>query len=405
MSRSIVVALSGGVDSAVAAWQLREAGHDVQGLHMTNWEDDGYCDAARDFQDARAVCLALGVPLHRINFAAEYREQVFAHFLEEYRHGRTPNPDVLCNREIKFGVMRRHAKRLGAELVATGHYARITHAHDADRDGGGAVSTCDGDTGSDAVWLLKGRDPAKDQSYFLHAVAAADFADACFPLGDLTKTEVRAVARRAGLPVAAKKDSTGICFIGERPFAEFLRTYLPDEPGLIRDADGHVRGQHRGLAYYTLGQRQGIGIGGVAALPGVTGEPWYVAAKDPATNELVVVQGHDHPLLYRDGLQAADMHWIGAPPRQWHDGDAFRCHAKIRYRQADQPCTVTRADDGAIGVSFDQPQRTPTPGQYVVLYSGDRCLGGATIAADANDSRAASADAGTEPSSKAAIPL
>ena len=386
MSRSIVVALSGGVDSAVAAWLLREAGHDVQGLHMTNWEDDGYCDAARDFQDARSVCLALGIPLHRVNFSAEYRAQVFAHFLEEHRRGRTPNPDVLCNREIKFGVMRRHARRLGAELVATGHYARLA------RPGGGET------------WLLKGRDAAKDQSYFLHAVAAADLADACFPLGHLTKPEVRALARRAGLPVAAKKDSTGICFIGERPFAEFLRTYLPDEPGLIRDADGHVRGEHRGLAYYTLGQRQGIGIGGVAER--TTGEPWYVAAKDESRNELVVVQGHDHPLLYRDRLRADGMHWIGAPPPEWHDGCTFRCQARIRYRQDDQACVVTRLGEDAIDVRFESPQRTPTPGQYVVLYSGERCLGGATIAAYADGRHAPSRnDESSEPVSAAAIPL
>jgi tRNA-specific 2-thiouridylase len=352
-----IVALSGGVDSAVAALLLRDAGHDVQCLHMSNWEDDGYCSAAEDFQDARRVCLQLGLPLHRVNFAAEYRADVFAHFLEEHRRGRTPNPDVLCNRSIKFGVMRRYARRLGATAIATGHYARLRH-----RDG--------------AVELLKGVDPNKDQSYFLHAVHAADLEDAIFPLGGLTKAEVRAIARRAGLPVAEKKDSTGICFIGERPFAEFLRTYLPDTPGVIRADDGRELGTHRGLHYYTLGQRQGIGIGGLAASDGA---PWYVAAKDVERNELIVVQGHDHPRLAYRYLEASGMHWIGAPPEGWSSGRPLRCHAKIRYRQPDQACTAVALDGDRIAVTFDRPQRVPTPGQNVVLYDGERCLGGAVI--------------------------
>jgi tRNA-specific 2-thiouridylase len=352
-----VVALSGGVDSAVAALLLRDAGHEVQCLHMTNWEDDGYCDAAADFQDARRVCALLGVPLHRVNFAREYREQVFAHFLEEHRKGRTPNPDVLCNREIKFGVMRRYAQRLGATRIATGHYARI------DAYGG-------------EPRLFKAVDSTKDQSYFLHAVALDDLRDVLFPLGDLLKSEVREIARRAGLPVADKKDSTGICFIGERPFAEFLARYLPPQPGVIRDDAGNERGRHNGLAYYTLGQRHGLSIGGVAD---GSEAAWYVAAKDAERNELLVVQGHDHPLLFDDWLAASDVHWFGSAPDAWAHGRPLRCTAKIRYRQPDQECTVTRSTAHALEVSFAQPQRTPTPGQYVVFYDGDRCLGGATI--------------------------
>ena len=352
-----IVALSGGVDSAVAALLLRDAGHTVQCLHMSNWGDDGYCDSARDFHDARQVCLELGVPLHRVNFAREYREQVFADFLDEHRKGRTPNPDVLCNREIKFGVMRRYAQRLGATQIATGHYARLT--------------VVDG-----APQLRKARDPGKDQSYFLHGVAAKDLVDILFPLGDLLKSEVRDLARRAGLPVAEKKDSTGICFIGERPFAEFLHEYLPESPGVIRDDEGRERGRHQGLAYYTLGQRHGLHIGGSADSDAA---PWYVAGKDAERNELVVVQRNDHPLLYAQSLAATGPHWIGAPPRAWHRGEPWHCHAKIRYRQADQACTVRRSADGLLEVNFEQPQRTPTPGQFVVFYDGDLCLGGATI--------------------------
>ncbi|HUQ51014.1 MAG TPA: tRNA 2-thiouridine(34) synthase MnmA [Gammaproteobacteria bacterium] len=352
-----VVALSGGVDSAVVALMLRDAGHTVQCLHMSNWEDDGYCDNAREFQDARRVCLELELPLHRVNFAREYREQVFADFLAEYRNGRTPNPDVLCNRQIKFGVMRRYAGRLGATRIATGHYAR--------------VATVDG-----VAQLRKGLDPGKDQSYFLHAVAAEDLADVLMPLGELKKTEVREIARKAGLAVADKKDSTGICFIGERPFTEFLHQYLPDEPGVIRDETGHERGRHRGLAYYTLGQRHGLSIGGVADRPE---NAWYVAAKNAARNELVVVQGHEHPLLKSRALVASGLHWIGPAPDAWQRGEPLRCHAKIRYRQPDQACTVVATRQGSIEVRFAEPQRTPTPGQFVVLYDGDRCLGGATI--------------------------
>src|SRR5882672_1454964 len=358
VAKRVIVALSGGVDSAVAALLLRDAGHDVQCLHMTNWEDDGYCDAARDFQDARAVCLALGLPLHRVNFAREYREQVFAQFLDEHRAGRTPNPDVLSNREIKFGAMRRYAQRLGANLVATGHYARLA------RDGDGTPR------------LLKARDASKDQSYFLHAVDPADFERVVFPLGELAKLDVRAIAHRAGLPVADKKDSTGICFIGERPFAEFLATYLPPSPGAIVSEDGRELGRHDGLAYYTLGQRGGIGLGGT---PGAAEAPWYVAAKDTARNALVVVQGHDHPLLHRDTLAASGAHWLGVPPDAAAGGTPLRCTAKVRYRQPDQACTVVLRTGGEVEVSFDHPQRAPAPGQYVVFYEDDVCLGGATI--------------------------
>jgi tRNA-uridine 2-sulfurtransferase len=354
-----VVALSGGVDSAVVALLLRDAGHTVQCLHMSNWEDDGYCDNAREFQDARRVCLELGLPLHRVNFAREYREQVFADFLAEYRKGRTPNPDVLCNRHIKFGVMRRYARRLGATHIATGHYARVT--------------SVDG-----VPQLRKGLDAGKDQSYFLHAVAADDLVDVLMPLGQLAKSDVRELARKAGLAVADKKDSTGICFIGERPFAEFLHQYLPDNVGVIRDDQGIDRGRHRGLAYYTLGQRHGLHIGGAADRPE---HAWYVAAKDAARNELIVVQGHEHPLLFGNGLTAGEVHWIGPPPSAWQRHEPLRCHAKIRYRQPDQACTVERTGAGSFEVQFDEPQRTPTPGQFVVLYDGDRCLGGATIEA------------------------
>jgi tRNA-specific 2-thiouridylase len=358
-----IVALSGGVDSAVAALLLREAGHTVQCLHMSNWEDDGYCDNAREFQDARRVCLELGLPLHRVSFAPEYREQVFADFLADYRKGRTPNPDVLCNRQIKFGVMRRYAQRLGATHIATGHYARV-----------------DRDPVTNVPRLHKAVDSTKDQSYFLHAVAAADLVDVLMPLGEIAKSEVREIARKAGLAVAEKKDSTGICFIGERPFAEFLRQYLPEEPGVIRDDSGQERGRHRGLAYYTLGQRHGLALGGVADRPE---NAWYVAAKDTARNELVVVQGHEHPLLKAGSLVAAGAHWIGPPPREWEGRQPLRCRAKIRYRQPDQDCTIVRTGGDSFTAHFDEPQRTPTPGQFIVLYDGSRCLGGATIEAAA----------------------
>ncbi len=351
---SVVVGLSGGVDSAVAALLLKRRGARVQALHMTNWDDDeGYCTAAADLQDARRVCEQLDIPLHHVDFAAEYRERVFAEFLDEYRAGRTPNPDVLCNREIKFGVFRDYAKRLGAELLATGHYAR--------------TAVTGGET-----HLLKGIDSGKDQSYFLHAVSEAALRETLFPLGELRKAEVRALARDAGLATHDKKDSTGICFIGERPFREFLAGFLPARPGIIRSADGQELGRHDGLMFYTLGQRQGLGIGGRRDAGDA---PWYVAAKDLGTNELVVVQG-DHPLLYSRELLTGPPSWIGTPPR-FRDG--MRCAARVRYRQEDQGCRVTAAGDGRLQVVFDSRQRAVAPGQYAVFYDGERCLGGAVI--------------------------
>ena len=356
----VIVALSGGVDSAVSALLLREAGYRVQCLHTSNWEDDGYCDAAKDFQDARRICRQLELPLHRANFSAQYKERVFAEFLQELRHGRTPNPDVLCNREIKFGTLREYADRLGGRWLATGHYARLKR------------------TGGERVELHKGRDEDKDQSYFLHAVEARDLTKVLFPLGGRLKSEVRDIARDAGLPVAEKKDSTGICFIGERPFARFLGEYLPTNPGEIKDLEGRTLGTHKGLAYYTLGQRRGLGIGGLAGLPPGA---WYVAEKNREANELIVVQGSNHSRLYQDRLTATPMHWINGPPPGWSEGTPLECRAKTRYRQPDQACTAVRSGNGGLELRFDQPQRAVTPGQYVVLYQGSRCLGGARIEA------------------------
>ncbi len=347
--------MSGGVDSSVAAWLLLQQGYDVQGLFMSNWDEDedGYCTAAEDFQDARKVCDQLGIPLHKVSFAGEYRERVFEYFLAEYRAGRTPNPDVLCNREIKFGVCFDYARRLGAEWVATGHYARVQH---------------------DPVRLLRAVDPNKDQSYFLHAMPAEALARTLFPIGGMQKTDVRAQARKLLLPVFDKKDSTGICFIGERPFAEFLERYLPAQPGDIETLEGKKVGSHRGLMYYTLGQRQGLQIGGRAD---AGDEPWYVADKDLGRNVLVVVQGHDHPALHRRELRAAQLTWVeGTPP-----STDFRCTAKVRYRQADQGAEVHCLADGTCEVQFDEPQRAVTPGQYVVFYQDDVCLGGGVIEA------------------------
>lgn len=353
----VLVALSGGVDSAVAAWLLQQQGFVVEGLHMTNWEDDdGYCDAAADLRDARSVCERLGIPLHRVNFADEYREHVFADFLGEIRAGRTPNPDVLCNREIKFGRLLDYARRLGADRLATGHYARL-----GKRDG--------------QPVLRKGRDTRKDQSYFLHAVATADFERVLFPLGELTKPAVRDLARRAELHVAGKRDSTGICFIGERPFRAFLSRYVQPRPGPVVTEAGDVIGEHQGLHLYTLGQRKGLGIGGIVSAGDA---PWYVAAKNPECNELLVVQGHDHPLLTSDWLETGPLHWIGPAPAAWQQGLALDCRVKTRYRQADQACTLVATASGGH-VVFDRAQRAVTPGQYAVFYIGDRCLGGARI--------------------------
>jgi tRNA-specific 2-thiouridylase len=334
---------------------LQEAGANVQALHMTNWEDDdGYCSAAADLQDARSICQQLDIPLHHVNFSNQYRERVFSYFLEEYRAGRTPNPDVLCNREIKFGEFRRYAKRLGGEMLATGHYAR--------------TAVIDG-----RVALLKGVDKGKDQSYFLHAVPAGALAETVFPLGALEKGDIRRIARERGLSVHDKKDSTGICFIGERPFREFLSTYLPANPGPIESADAAVLGEHHGLMYYTIGQRQGLGVGG---LRGSSGQPWYVVSKDSARNALIVDQGDTH-LLMSCGLIAKEPAWVGQAPPRLDRG--FECTAKIRYRQEDQRCQVTATGGGALEVRFQDPQRAVAPGQFVVFYADQQCLGGAII--------------------------
>jgi tRNA-specific 2-thiouridylase len=346
--------MSGGVDSAVAPLLLLEQGYQVQGLFMSNWDEDdeGYCTSAEDFQDARRVCSKLGIPLHRANFAAEYRARVFEHFLAEHRVGRTPNPDVLCNRQIKFGVCFAYARRLGAELFATGHYARIART-------------------SSGYQLLKGVDGAKDQSYFLHSIDPAVLPFTLFPIGALDKSEVRRRAREAALPVFDKKDSTGICFIGERPFQSFLAQYLPARSGAIESPAGHVIGRHQGLMYYTLGQRHGIGIGGVAGGPE---KPWYVAAKDLERNVLVVVQGRDHPMLLSSSFRTAALHWLTPLPTP----RPVACTVRVRYRQADQPCTLDWDMHGAQ-VTLGTAQRAVTPGQSAVFYDGDTCLGGAVI--------------------------
>ena len=353
----IVVGLSGGVDSAVAALLLKRAGHEVVGLFMKNWEDDDddeHCSTREDLIDAVSVAERIGIEVEAVNFAREYRDRVFSSFLSEYRAGRTPNPDVLCNAEIKFKAFLDHAMSLCAERIATGHYARVE-----ERDG--------------AFVLLKGLDPGKDQSYFLHRLTQAQLARTLFPVGHLPKSEVRRIAREAGLPNHAKRDSTGICFIGERPFREFLSRYLPREPGPMVSEAGAALGEHLGLMYYTIGQRQGLGIGGRRE---GAGEPWYVAAKDLATNTLTVVQGHDHPLLRRSRLRAADASWIaGAPPGP--EADALG--AKTRYRQADSACRMALAN-GGFELDFTEPQWAVTPGQSAVVYRGEACLGGGVIA-------------------------
>jgi tRNA-specific 2-thiouridylase len=357
----VIVGMSGGVDSSVAAWLLKQQGYDVVGLFMKNWEDDDteeYCTSRVDLVDAAAVADVIGIELEAVNFAAEYRERVFAHFLREYAAGRTPNPDVLCNSEIKFRAFLDHARSLGADRIATGHYARVR------RDG-------------ERVLLLKALDTTKDQSYFLHRLTQEQLAPVLFPLGEIAKRDVRAIARREGIPTWAKKDSTGICFIGERPFRDFLARYLPREPGPIETIEGAVVGRHHGLAYYTLGQRQGLGVGGTR---GGTDRPWFVAAKDRARNALVVVQGHDHPRLHRSEVEAAELHWIAgsAPPA----ATLARVGAKTRYRMPDATCRVDLQDGDRCRATFDAPQWAPTPGQYLVLYDGEVCLGGGVLTAD-----------------------
>lgn len=350
----VIVGMSGGVDSSVTALLLREQGLQVEGLFMKNWdEDDGtaYCTAARDYQDALQVCHALDIPLREVSFSEAYWDQVFEGFLAGLGAGITPNPDVLCNREIKFGQFSACAKQLGAEAIATGHYARLVESNGAPQ-------------------LLKARDTAKDQSYFLQMVPRTSFRHAMFPLGELEKPDVRRIARERGLKVAEKRDSTGLCFIGERPFRDFLRTYLPARSGPIETRDGHVLGEHMGLPFYTIGQRRGLGVGGVR---GGAEKPWYVIAKDIALNKLLVSQNEAD--LMESTLIAGGMNWLCDPPQ-----GSFRCAAKIRYRQADQACFVEpHGDDDQWRLTFDQPQRAITPGQYAALYDGDLCLGGGMI--------------------------
>ncbi len=357
MPETVVVGMSGGVDSSVAALLLKREGYRVVGLFMKNWEDDDddeYCSTRQDLVDAAAAADVIGVELEAVNFAAEYKDRVFAEFLSEYQAGRTPNPDVLCNAEIKFKAFLDHAMSLGATRIATGHYARL-------RDHGPLKQ------------LLRAADGTKDQSYFLHRLSQSQLERVMFPIGHLRKTEVRRIAEEAKLPNHAKKDSTGICFIGERPFREFLNRYLPREPGPIRTPEGKTVGEHIGLAFYTLGQRKGIGIGGKKD---GSGDAWYVAAKDLETNVLTVVQGHDHPLLMKRELRAVNPSWIsGDPP-----AEGSTHSAKTRYRQADSTCLVSHSDDEGFALEFAQPQWAVTPGQSAVLYDGDACLGGGIIA-------------------------
>lgn len=349
--------MSGGVDSSVTAHLLKEQGHRVSGLFMVNWTEDeeGYCTAAEDFQDARRVCEELDIPLHRVDFSKEYRERVFARFLADYAAGKTPNPDVLCNREVKFGPFREYAFRLGADFIATGHYARI--AHDPVRGGGGPR-------------LLRAVDDNKDQTYFLAGVERAHLERVLFPLGALTKPEVRALAQRAGLPVHRKKDSTGICFIGEREFREFLTRYLKPNPGPILDDSGREVGRHQGLMYYTLGQRRGLGVGGTR---GAQEAPWYVVAKDAERNALIVSQDAQHPLLMASRLVAAPFNWLAPQPAV---GDPLL--ARIRHRQTPQACLADCTGD-SVDVRFSSAQRAVVPGQYCVLYADSLCLGGGEI--------------------------
>jgi len=350
----VVLGMSGGVDSSVSALLLKEQGYEVIGVFMKNWDDTdefGHCTAEEDAEDVRRVCAQIGIPYYTVNFEKQYYDKVFAYFLDEYRKGRTPNPDVMCNREIKFGEFLQKAMELGADYLAMGHYARVER-----RNG--------------IYHLLRGVDAGKDQTYFLHALNQEQLSKAIFPIGHLTKSEVRKIAEEAGLVTAKKKDSTGVCFIGERNFKEFLSGYLPARPGEMRTFDGEVKGRHDGLMYYTLGQRQGLGIGGSG-----TGEPWFVAGKDLERNILYVVQGDKHPSLYSTGLTATDVNWIsGRLP-----AGEFRCTAKFRYRQPDQGVMVTFQEGGRCTVKFDEPQKAVTPGQSVVFYDGEECLGGAVI--------------------------
>lgn len=352
----IAAGLSGGVDSSVAALLLVEQGYEVHGVFMKNWEESfeaGYCAAAEDMDDAHAVCETLGIPLHTVNFAVEYQERVFRYFLDEYRQGRTPNPDILCNTEIKFRAFLDHARQLGADAIATGHYVQSIQ-----REG--------------RQHLLKGRDPGKDQSYFLYGLDQDQLASARFPVGHLLKSEVRERAAAAGLVTHAKKDSTGICFIGERRFREFLNRYLPARPGPVYTVDGQLMGEHAGLMFHTIGQRQGLRIGGRKE---GSGEPWYVAGKNLEQNILIVAQGHHHPALFHRRLRASQLHWIAG---EW-PALPLVCAAKIRYRQPDQACELRALERDYAEVCFTEPQRAVTPGQSVVFYRENECLGGGII--------------------------
>ncbi|WP_404362035.1 tRNA 2-thiouridine(34) synthase MnmA [Marinobacter sp.] len=366
----VIVGMSGGVDSSVAAWLLKAEGYAVEGLFMKNWdEDDGteYCTAMTDLADAQAVADRMGITLHTASFAAEYWDRVFEHFISEYRAGRTPNPDILCNKEVKFRAFLDYAVTLGADYIATGHYARQRPLND----------------GSGRAELLKGLDPNKDQSYFLHAVSGERIARTLFPVGEIEKPVVRRIAADQGFVTHDKKDSTGICFIGERKFRDFLKQYIPAQPGNIETPDGRIIGRHQGLMYHTIGQRQGLGIGGLSEFGD---EPWYVAEKDLTRNVLIAVQGKQHPLLFSRGLTTGPADWIaGEPP-----AGSFRCKAKTRYRQPDQPCEVTVCTTG-LHVVFDEPQRAVTPGQSLVLYLDDLCLGGGVIEQTWRDGEAAPA--------------
>ncbi|MBU5442614.1 tRNA 2-thiouridine(34) synthase MnmA [Paenibacillus sp. MSJ-34] len=354
----VVVGMSGGVDSSVTALLLKEQGYDVIGIFMKNWDDTdefGRCTAEEDAEDVRRVCDQIGIPYYTVNFEKEYYDKVFTYFLDEYKRGRTPNPDVMCNREIKFGEFLNRALDLGADYLATGHYARVERSGDAYR-------------------LLRGIDGNKDQTYFLNALNQAQLSKAMFPIGHLPKQEVRKIAAEAGLATAKKKDSTGVCFIGERNFKEFLSGYLPAQAGdMIDIRTGEIKGRHDGLMYYTLGQRQGLGIGGSG-----TGEPWFVADKDLERNVLYVVQGDRHPSLYSTGLVATGVNWISGNDRLEAAGE-MRCTAKFRYRQPDQGVTIAWTGGDTVRVTFDQPQKAVTPGQAVVFYDGEECLGGGMI--------------------------
>lgn len=356
MKAKVIVGMSGGVDSSVAAWLLKEQGYQVEGLFMKNWEqddNDGFCPAAQDLADAQAVCNQLRIPLHSVNFSEQYWDRVFAHFLSEYEQGRTPNPDVLCNKEIKFNAFLNHALQLGADYIATGHYAK-----NKIEDGIG--------------YLYKAKDRDKDQTYFLHAVEPSALAKTLFPIGDYNKSQIRDFAKEQGLVTHAKKDSTGICFIGEKRFKSFLKEFILSKPGDIKNMDGTILGTHDGLMFYTLGQRQGLGIGG---MQNSSDEPWYVVDKDTATNTLYVAQGSQHPMLYAQGLICGPIHWLA----DCQDKLPITCYAKTRYRQMEQACMISPQDKNQHYVIFSSPQRAVTPGQYVVFYDKNQCIGGATI--------------------------